>query len=236
MDSKVNYEKLVDFLTNIIKKTAIPAGLYLFLLLIITGVLYFIGFTSVLGSAENFLKITDAKELETLMLSHSVEILLLNTGVSIILHFLMSGIYGMILENNPVFGLGSAFKIIFTKRGLKALIYIIAIQTIVTSINYFFGLIDFNMVGFAIGMILQFLTCFTLVFIYVENKGIFRSIALSTSVVNSKPFFYFWILLVTYIISLSGILLLGIGIIFTLPFSYFMIYCLYLAATGKFTD
>lgn len=236
MNSEINYDKLVAHLSVIIKKTAIPAGLYLFLLFIITGVLYFIGFASLLGSAENFLKITDPKELEALMLSHSVEILLLNTGVSIVLHFLMSGIYGMILESNPVSGLGSAFKIIFSKRGLKALVYIMMIQTIVTSVNYFFSLTDFSMVGFAIGILLQFLTSFTLVFIYTENKEIFKSIVLSTSIINSKPFFYFWILLLTYFISFSGILLLGIGIVFTLPISYFMIYCLYLAAIGKFTD
>lgn len=238
MNPEINFDKLTQFLYSIIRKVAIPAGLYIFLLFIVSAALYFFGFAGLLGSPEAFLQITDPKELEALFLDNSIEILILNTMITIVLNFFMSGIYGMILEStyNPFFGIGSALKIVFSKRGLKVLLFIIVLQTIITALNYFFALIDLRMVGFAIGVLLQFLTCFTLPAIYVDDKGILKSIGFSTSIVNSKPAFYFIILLMAYLLSLSGILFFGIGIIFTLPLSYFTIFCLYLAAKGQFKD
>ncbi|HLV50422.1 MAG TPA: hypothetical protein VKY44_00535, partial [Flavobacterium sp.] len=122
---------------------------------------------------------------------------------------------------------GAAFKVLFSPRGMNVLLFIALLQIFVTAINYAFSISGLAMVGFTIGALLQYLTYFVLPAIYLENKNILKAVLESISIVNSRPLFFIPIVVFTYLISLSGILLFGIGIVFTLPINFIMVYSLY---------
>ncbi len=229
MNYEIDQTKLTERILTIVKAVGVIAGLYVFLTFVIIFLLYTLGFIQMTGSTEALFQINTPEGLEQLLAQNSTEIIILNLLISIVLHFLLSGIYGIIIKSatSPFIGLGDAFKLLFTGRGFKVLLYIILAQIIITSINYFFSFYDLAMVGFAIGALIQFLTYFTPLLIYVENSNFFKAIFESIHLINSKPLFFIPVVLFTYMISLSGVLLFGIGIIFTLPINFIMAYSLY---------
>src|SRR5690554_1310789 len=229
MNYEIDQTKLTERILTIVKAVGVIAGLYVFLTFVIIFLLYTLGFIQMTGSTEALFQINTPGGLEQLLAQNSTEIIILNLLISIVLHFLLSGIYGIIIKSatSPFIGLGDAFKLLFTGRGFKVLLYIILAQIIITSINYFFSFYDLAMVGFAIGALIQFLTYFTPLLIYVENSNFFKAISESIHLINSKPLFFIPVVLFTYMISLSGVLLFGIGIIFTLPINFIMAYSLY---------
>lgn len=229
MNYEIDQNKLSERILTLVKTVGVPAGLYVFLSFIIVFVVYLAGFVQMTGSADALFKITTPEELEEILLKNATEILILNTIVSVILHFLLSGIYGMIIKSvtSPFVGLGAAFKAIFSRRGMKAFLFITVLQIVVTSINYLLSISGLAMVGFVIGALFQFLTYFTLLIIYIENKSIVKSVSESVSIINSRPLFFMPIVLITYVVSLTGILLFGIGIIFTLPINFIVAYSLF---------
>lgn len=229
MNFEIDQTKLSERVLTLIKAVGIPAGLYVFLSFIIIFIVYLLGFVQMTGSADTLFEITTPEALEALLAQNTTEILLLNTLVSIVLHFLLSGIYGMIIKStsSPFVGLGAAFKVLFSPRGMNVLLFIALLQIFVTAINYAFSISGLAMVGFTIGALLQYLTYFVLPAIYLENKNILKAVLESISIVNSRPLFFIPIVVFTYLISLSGILLFGIGIVFTLPINFIMVYSLY---------
>lgn len=229
MNYEIDQNKLSERILTLVKTVGVPAGLYVFLSFIIVFVVYLAGFVQMTGSADALFKITTPEELEEILLKNATEILILNTVVSVILHFLLSGIYGMIIKSvtSPFVGLGAAFKAIFSRCGMKAFLFITVLQIVVTAINYLLSISGLAMVGFVIGALFQFLTYFTLLIIYIENKSIVKSVSESVSIINSRPLFFMPIVLITYVVSLTGILLFGIGIIFTLPINFIVAYSLF---------
>ncbi len=229
MNYEIDQNKLSERILTLVKTVGVPAGLYVFLSFIIVFVVYLTGFVQMTGSADALFKITTPEELEEILLKNATEILILNTIVSVILHFLLSGIYGMIIKSvtSPFVGLGAAFKAIFSRCGMKAFLFITVLQIVVTAINYLLSISGLAMVGFVIGALFQFLTYFTLLIIYIENKSIVKSVSESVSIINSRPLFFMPIVLITYVVSLTGILLFGIGIIFTLPINFIVAYSLF---------
>src|SRR5690554_2575786 len=229
MNYEIDQNKLSERILTLVKTVGVPAGLYVFLSFIIVFVVYLAGFVQMTGSADALFKITTPEELEEILLKNTTEILILNTIVSVILHFLLSGIYGMIIKSvtSPCVGLGAAFKAIFSRRGMKAFLFITVLQIVVASINYLLSIRGLAMVGFVIGALFQFLTYFTLLIIYIENRSIVKAVSESVSIINSRPLFFMPIVLITYVVSLTGILLFGIGIIFTLPINFIVAYSLF---------
>lgn len=229
MSIEINQTKLSERILTILKAVGVLAGLYVFLSLVFVFLLYTLGFLQMSGSTDILLQINTPEILEQFLAQNTTQIIYLNLLISIILHFLLSGIYGMIIKStqSTLIGLTDALKLLFTKRGLKVFLYITLIQMAVNLINHFFNLYDLTMVGFSIGALLQFLTYFTIPFIYIENSGFFNAISKSVRTINSKPLFFIPLIFFTYLVSLSGILLFGIGIVFTLPFNFIMAYSLF---------
>lgn len=229
MNIEIDQTKLSERILTIVKAVGVLAGLYVFLTFVIVFLLYTLGFLQMTGSTDALLQINTPEVLEQLLAQNTTEIMYLNLLISIVLHFMLSGIYGMIIKStqSPSIGLGDALKLLFTRRGLKVFLYIAIVQIAVNSINHFFNFYDLTMVGFSIGALLQFLTYFTIPFIYIENSNFFNAITKSVHTINSKPLFFIPIILFTYLVSLSGILLFGIGIIFTLPINFIMAYSLF---------
>lgn len=229
MNYEIDQQKLSERIYAIIKTVAVPAGLYIFLSFILLFFIYAAGLSATFGSLKELLQISDPQEMELFMMNNATEILLLNMVVSVLSYYLLSGVYGMISAGlkTPIVGLGSAYKALFSKRGFKVLCVIILIQAIVTAISFLLNIFGLTWVGFAIGILIQFLTYFSIPSIYIDNKSIGQSLRFSTQIINQKPEFLFFMIAMTYVLSFAGILLFGIGIIFTLPLNYIVAHSLY---------
>lgn len=230
MNYEIDQQKLSERILRAAKIVAVPAGLYIFLSLIIISFIYLLGFSVVFGSFKDLIKISDPKIFEEIIISRGTDILILNTLISIFLQYMLSGIYGMLKtsEQAPFVGLGSAYKAIFSIQGLKVFNAIIVVQLVISTISYFLNLTGFGLVGFAIGILIQFLTYFLIPALYIDNRGILEGLKFSTAIVNQKPGLLFLFMSLTYLLSLSGIIFFGFGIIFTLPLNYIVAYQLYL--------
>ena len=235
MSYEIDQLKLSEQIISIAKKVSVTAGLYIFLTFIIVSVIYTVGLISLIGSPDTFIKLSNQKAAEEFITANATEILILNTVASIFLHYFLGGIYGMIKKVNtqPYADLGSAFKTIFSKQGLKVLNIIILIQIVNTAISYYLELAGFGLVGLGISLLLQFLTYFAIPAIYISNFNITKSINFSIQTVNQKPGFLFAFIAFAYLLSFIGILFFGIGIILTLPLNYIVAYSLYTHITEQ---
>lgn len=229
MSYEIDQLKLSEQIISIAKKVSVTAGLYIFLTFIIVSFIYMVGLISLIGSPEEFIKLSNQKIAEEFIIAKSTEIMILNTVASIVLYYSLGGIYGMIkkIMAQPYADLGSAFSIIFSKQGLKALNIIIVLQILSTAISYFLDLAGFSLVGLGISLLLQLLTYFAVPAIYISNLNITQSIRYSISTVNQKPGFLFLFISFAYLLSFIGILFFGLGIILTLPLNYIVAYSLY---------
>lgn len=230
MNYEIDQQKLSEQIILTARKTSVVSGLYILLVFIIVFAIYSIGLFLLFDSPKEFFRLSNPIFLEELLVSKATEIMLLNMGVSMLMHYFLSGIYGIIKKGLvlPYSDIGNAFKSIFSKQGLKVLNVIVLVQMVSTGFSYLLDLAGFSLVGFGISLLLQFLTYFAIPAIYIANLGVRKSIQKSIALVNQKPGILIVFISVTYFLSLIGILFLGIGIIFTLPLNYIVAYSLYI--------
>lgn len=237
MSYEIDQLKLSEQIISLAKKVSVTAGLYIFLTFIIVSFIYMVGLISLIGSPEEFIKLSNQKLAEEFIATNATEIMIVNMVASIVLHYFFGGIYGMIKKVNvqPYADLGSAFTTIFSKQGLKALNVIILIQIVTTAISYYLELAGFGLVGLGISLLIQLLTYFAVPSIYISNFNIRKSLNFSIQTVNQKPGFLFAFIAFTYLLSFIGILFFGIGIVLTLPLNYIVAYSLYTHITEQQT-
>ncbi len=238
MNYEIDQLKLSEQIITIAKKASVVTGLYILLTFIILFVLYFFGMLFLFDFPKDLTKFTNPTFVEELLAANPIQLIILNGCISIMGHFLLSGIYGMLNNNTnvPYISLGSAYKAIFSIKGLKVLNIIIVVQAITTTVSYFLDTLGFGLVGLGISILIQFLTYFTYAAIYVHNLSLGKSVSLSIALINYKPGFLFLFIAIAYFLSLSGIIFFGIGIILTLPLNYIVAYCLYQHITEQLTD
>jgi len=229
MNYEINHQKLSEQIITTAKKASITAGLYIFLVFIIVFCLYCLGIISLVGSPKELMNFSNPEFVEQILVAKATDFLILNTLLSICMHYMLGGVYGIIKEVHAksYAGLGSAFKTIFSLQGLKVLNVIVAVQLIATAISYVLQWSGLALVGLGISFLLQFLTYFAIPAIYIDGFSILKSIRFSINTVNQKPGFLMFFIAATYFLSLSGLFFLGIGIIFTLPLNYIVAYSLY---------
>jgi len=235
MSYEIDQLKLSEQIISLAKKVSVTAGLYIFLTFIIVSFIYMVGLISLIGSPDEFIKLSNQTIAEEFIAENATEIMIVNMVASIVLHYFFGGIYGMIKKVNvqPYADLGSAFKTIFSTQGLKALNVIILIQITTTAISYYLELAGFGLVGLGISLLLQLLTYFAIPGIYISNSSITKSLNFSIQTVNQKPGFLFAFIAFTYLLSFIGILFFGIGIVLTLPLNYIVAYSLYTHITAQ---
>lgn len=235
MSYEIDQLKLSEQIISIAKKVSVTAGLYIFLTFIIVSFVYTVGLVSLIGSPQEFIKLSNQKIAEEFIVANATGIMIVNTVATIFLHYFFGGIYGMIKKVNtqPYADLDSAFKTIFSKQGLKALNIIIFIQIISTAVSHCLELAGFDLVGLGISLLIQFLSYFVIPAIYINNFSITKSLNFSIQTVNQKPGFLFAFIAFTYLLSFIGILFFGIGIVLTLPLNYIVAYSLYTHVTEQ---
>lgn len=125
------------------------------------------------------------------------------------------------------YSLGSAVKAIFSKEGIQIAIFCFVLQFTISSISYILQINGFNSVGLIVSLITHTLTLLVVPLILIGKLNMLQAIKYSVQLVNTKPLRYLWYFIFIAILSISGILFLGIGILFTLPLLYIFIYALF---------
>lgn len=230
MNYEIDHQKLSEQIILTAKKASVTAGLYIFLVFILVFCLYCLGIISLVGSPKELMNFSNPQFVEKILVDKATEFMILNTLLTICMHYLLGGVYGIIKEVNKksYAGLESAFKTVFSVRGLKVLNVIIAVQLISTAISFLLQWSGFALVGLGISFLLQFLTYFAIPAIYIDGFTVLKSIRFSIQTVNQKPGFLMFFIAATYFLSLTGLFFLGIGIILTLPLNYIVAYNLYI--------
>src|SRR5690606_4681697 len=119
MSYEIDQLKLSEQIISLAKKVSVTAGLYILLTFIIVSFIYMVGLISLIGSPDEFIKLSNQTIAEEFIVANATEIMIVNMVASIVLHYFFGGIYGMIKKVNlqPYADLGSAFTTIFSKQG-----------------------------------------------------------------------------------------------------------------------
>jgi hypothetical protein len=94
-------------------------------------------------------------------------------------------------------------------------------------ISLLFTQLEIGYVGTIIVIPIMLLTVLTIPILIFNNLNVADSITLSSKIISKQPFLVLLLLIVAVLFAMVGFLALCIGIIFTMPFIYIMIYHLY---------
>lgn len=111
------------------------------------------------------------------------------------------------------------FKELFLSGGLISLITV--------AITMAFEFLGMPFIGAIVTYIVSFLTVFSVALIIFSNLKAIDSITMSVRIVMKNPFMILGLLLIAIILAMVGIIGFCIGIFFTLPFIFSMVYTIY---------
>lgn len=221
--------QIYDDTFNIFKKMAIPAGAIIFLFLVLFAGIYTLTLFTIF---EDPTKIQEFIE-SLALLQFSPEILAYYIFATAVLNAIMSifgaGFIKMAHDvyHNQLPKFGTPF-IYFTKvEGIKIFIFTIIVQVIYNAISLGLETIGLSMVGLFIMILINLLTLLVVPFIIFDKMPIFKALGASISLINQKPFKILMYLILLGLLSLSGIFMFIIGIIFTLPIIYCFNFSIY---------
>lgn len=120
-----------------------------------------------------------------------------------------------------------SLKTIFGIKGIQIVIYVFILQFGISVLSWYMQQIGFASVSLLITLIIHTLTLLVVPIVISENTTIFKAIKYSTDIVNIKPFKMLWYLIFGGIISISGLMFFGIGILFSFPMFYIFLFVLY---------
>lgn len=221
--------KIYDDTFDIYKKMAVPAGAILFLLVILFGGIYTLTLFTIFKNPTELEQFFQSLAL----LELSPEILAYYIFASAVLNGLMSifgaGLIKMAHDvyHNQLPKFSTPF-IYFTKiEGIKIFMFTIVVQIIYNAISLGLETIGLSMVGIFIMVLINLLTLLVVPFIIFDKMPIFKALEASVSLINQKPFKILMYLILLGLLSLSGVFMFIIGIIFTLPIIYCFNFSIY---------
>lgn len=221
--------QIYDDTFNIFKKMAIPAGAILFLLLILFGGIYTLTLFTIFEDPtkiEEFIQSLALLQLSPDILAYYI---LGSATINGIMAIFGAGFIKMARDvyHNELPKFSTPF-IYFTKvEGLKVFAFTILIQVIYNAISLGLESIGLSMVGLFVMILMNLLTLLVVPFIIFDKMPIFKALGASVSLINQKPFKILMYLILLGLLSLSGIFMFIIGIIFTLPIIYCFNYSIY---------
>ena len=87
MSYEIDQLKLSEQIISLAKKVSVTAGLYIFLTFIIVSFIYMVGLISLIGSPDEFIKLSNQTIAEEFIATNATEIMIVNMVASIILHY-----------------------------------------------------------------------------------------------------------------------------------------------------
>lgn len=225
----IDGNKIYDDTFNIFKKMAIPAGAILFMISMILVGVYMIMLFSLFN---------DPTEIQTFfeslaLLQLSPEILAYYILVSAIINAIASifgaGFIKMASDvyHNDLPRFSTAFSYFTKIEGLKVFAFSLILQIIFSSISLGLESIGLSLVNYFVLILLHLLTLLVVPFIIFDKMPIFKAISSSISLINQKPFKIMTYLILLGALSLAGLFMFVIGVIFTLPLLYCFNYSIY---------
>lgn len=211
------------------KKIALLGGLGILLLVMLIFGAAFVAVAAFMGAAENLTEtLTDFNFADL-----SIVGILIYVSVSIIFAGLAAPIGAGFLkmahlahENKP-FSIGTIFDYYKTHYFKELFIAGSLISIVTVGTTTFFELIDLSYLGTIITYIIAYFTVISVPLIIFGNQTAINSISLSFKLVAQQPFIFLGLLAIGIIGILVGLVGLCIGIFFTMPFWYSLIYTIY---------
>jgi len=221
--------QIYDDTFNIYKKMAIPAGAILLMISIILGGIYMISLFSIFNDPteiQSFLESLALLQLSPEILTYYV---LASATINAFSSIFGAGFIKMARDvyHNELPKFGTAFSYFTKKEGLKVFAFSLILQIIFSSISLGLESIGLNLVNYFVLILIHLLTLLVVPFIIFDKMPIFKAIGASISLVNQKPFKIMTYLILLGALSLAGLFMFLIGIIFTLPLLYCFNYSIY---------
>jgi len=217
------------------KKIALYAGLMLMVFLILFAILIFGAAISVFGMAT----ITETLKPENLQPEHfSLNFLIIYTAGTTLFTCLISPFTAGFLKMADCAEKGNEFhvstileyyKFPFFKEIFLATFLITIMSSVLNVLLDYSGI---KFVGTFIAIGISFLTFLAVPLIVFGNLKAVEAIKSSILLVSKQPLLLFGLLIVGGIASMTGLILLCIGIFFTIPFMYSMNYAIYDSIIG----
>ena len=239
IDSKIqngytlDIDTLIDDSINTFKKTSLISGIAVILI----GILFFIIYVAIIGIIYGFSNLTDTfTELQTNQFS--LQALLITTILSTITSALFAPMTAGFIhanhlaKNNQEIGINVFFDFYKSKFFKDIFITYLIIGLTIGLLNYVFVMIKMDYLSFVAQFLINLFTIFTLPLIIYGEQNYEKAIVKSAQLFLKQPILIFVALLLAVIGVFLGIIALCIGIIFTLPYYYSMVYAIYNQAIG----
>lgn len=163
------------------------------------------------------------------------------TGISLVIYFLFTIVISSIMavfnagfyrmadqaENNEAIEIGTLFYYFKTHHFKELFLATAIITTLTSGVAITFELIGYNFIGAIITYCISFLTFLTVPLITFANLKAIEAIKLGIKLVLKNPLMNLGLLLVALILAMFGLIAFCIGIFFTIPFLFSMIYVIY---------
>jgi len=224
---------LIDDSINTFKKTSLISGIAVILL----GILFFIIYVAIIGIIFGFSNLTSTfTELQTNQFS--IQVILITTILSTITSALFAPMTAGFIhanhlaKNNQEIGINVFFDFYKSKFFKDIFIAYLIIGLTIGLLNYVFVMIKMDYLSFVAQFLINLFTIFTLPLIIYGEQNYEKAIVKSAQLFLKQPILIFVALLLAVIGVFLGIIALCIGIIFTLPYYYSMVYAIYNQAIG----
>jgi hypothetical protein len=226
---ELEFGTVLDKAFNNYKKIAGIAGLGFILLTIVIVALVF----GIIGIAFGFANFNET------MLNFDPTMF---SGVSIVIYLLFvivvsgimasinAGFYKMahLAHTNKDFGIGNLFDYFKTIHFKELFVATAIISLFTTGFTLLFEYIGYNFIGVIITYILSFFTFLVVPIIIFSDAKALDAIPLSIKLVLKNPFILLGLLIVSLIFAFLGLIGFCLGIFFTMPFMFSMIYIIYI--------
>lgn len=140
-----------------------------------------------------------------------------------------AGFYKMcfLSDTNQNFSVGTMFDYFKSKHFKELFISGVLISGLTTAVSLLFEYLNLQYIGILLTYIISYLTFLTVALIAFSDLKVMEAISISIKLSLKKPLLLIGLLLVAGILAMLGLIALCIGIFFTLPFIYSMVYCIY---------
>ncbi len=227
--------RIIDDAFDTYKKIALNVGLAYILLFLFIGFVTF-GIISTYFVAEELMKeIEYLKETNILPLNYFIGIMGYSTIIIIILTPISAGILKMCKTADTIgtSNLNDLFYYYKIPYFLNLTILAFIMQFLTVSITYLFDYVFvIQIIGGVLQYIIYFLFILTIPLITFANQNPIEAIKNSAKLTLKNPFTFLLGMIIAYFFAFLGIIILCIGLFFTMPFIEAMRYTLYKHTLG----
>jgi len=220
--------KIFDHSIALFKKTALLSGITYFIFMVIILAIYF-AFFALQYDFSDFEKGMLEIQNNANSLSAQLYNAIFGTVINTIFAPLTAGfLYVNHLANqNKEFSIGTYFEFYSNKFFKDIILNQLIIAVIMNALATLFVIIDQTFMSLVLQIILFLYTFYTIPLIIFENQNFMQALSISPKLYLKQPFLIPVLVLIGGIGAIIGLLALCIGIFFTIPYFYSLMYAMY---------